>query len=249
MTDRTTPHGTPAPGADGRDALRALYEEGVEGEEVDGGPSQEARDRILAYAREKAVQRASGAAAAPPAARQGAEAANDRHWLRHALGSLAVIGLVGWLVMQQFDQPPAELQMETSEPAATYPSSPAPANAEQAAPAPVVPAPDHAPARASVAPSEAPAAADREERSSSVPGDLSPRSAERSAAQAKRMQEAARPEANAAAAGLPDCDPGMGAAALAEQARRIEAQGDAPQLPAPVCRPVPMDGASRPAGR
>jgi len=218
MTDRTTPHGTSTPGADGRDALRALYEEGVE---VDGGPSQEARDRILAYAREKAAQRASGAAAAPPAARQGAEAANDRHWLRHALGSLAVIGLVGWLVMQQFDQPPADPQMETSEPAATYPSSPAPANAERAAPAPVVPAPDRAPGRASVAPSAAPAAADREERSSSVPGDLSPRSAERSAAQAKRMQEAAPPEANAAAAGLPDCDPGMGAAELAEQARRI----------------------------
>lgn len=66
--------------------LRELYHEAVA---EDRGPSAQSSAAILECAR----QRAAGALADQPAA-------NDRYWLRHALGGLAAVGLVGWLMLQ-----------------------------------------------------------------------------------------------------------------------------------------------------
>ena len=83
------------------DALRDLYHEAVAD---DRGPSAASRAAILAQARQQAQELARKARepvpqSAKPAAKP---AANDRLWLRHALGGLAAVGVVGWLMMQHF---------------------------------------------------------------------------------------------------------------------------------------------------
>ena len=79
-------HPETPPGNGKPDALRELYHEAVA---EDRGPSAQSSAAIL----ERARQRAAGAPADQPAA-------NDRYWLRHALGGLAAVGLVGWLMLQ-----------------------------------------------------------------------------------------------------------------------------------------------------
>lgn len=262
MTDRTT-H-TSASGADDRrDALVDLYRDATA---HDAGPSQPMRERVLAYARQRAP--------AQPAVTQ-REAANDYRWLRHALGSVAVIGLVGWLSFQHLDQQTESMQpMQESVPAQES-SAPAAADTEEAvrgAPAPV-PAPALPPA--------APAAKRAEDRSKQA-SELQPRApanatapratrepavvspdASRAAPQVERaMRDSDRPQpsaapsamvrkrANAASSAsdmvdLPVCGEEMDAAALAEQTRRIKARdkaqaaGQSAGEPAPVCRPAP----------
>jgi hypothetical protein len=79
-------------GDDKPDALRELYHEAVA---EDRGPSAQSSAAILsahASARQ-AWGRATELMDKP--------AANDRFWLRHALGGLAAVGLVGWLMLQQ----------------------------------------------------------------------------------------------------------------------------------------------------
>lgn len=261
MTDRTT-HPSASGAEDRRDALVDLYRDATA---HDAGPAQSTRERVLAYARERAP--------AQPAATQ-REAANDHRWLRHALGSVAVIGLVGWLSFQHLDQLTESMQpMQESAPAQ---ESPAPAVADTEEAARGVPAPVPAP----VAPI-APAAKQAEERSRQT-GELQPRApanatapratrepavvspdASRAAPQVERaMRDSDRPlpsaapsamvrkRANAASSAsdmvdLPVCGEEMDAAALAEQTRRIEAldkalaAGQSVGEPAPVCRPAP----------
>ena len=79
------------------DALRDLYHEAVAD---DRGPSAASRAAILAHARQQAQEIARKAR--EPAPQSAKPAANDRLWLRHALGGLAAVGVVGWLMMQHF---------------------------------------------------------------------------------------------------------------------------------------------------
>lgn len=74
------------------DMLRALYQQAVAD---DPGPSAQGSAAILARARQR-VAAASQESARP----QSQPAANERFWLRHALGGLAAVGLVGWLMLQ-----------------------------------------------------------------------------------------------------------------------------------------------------
>ena len=85
----TTPE--PKPGSM-PDVLRELYQQAVAD---DRGPSAQNSDAILARAKQRAA-----AASQDRAKPQRQPAANDRFWLRHALGGLAAIGLVGWLMLQ-----------------------------------------------------------------------------------------------------------------------------------------------------
>ena len=86
-------------GGDKPDALREAYLNAVAD---DRGPSAQSSAAILAHARQRAESMANPA---PEKAAQFVKpstrpAANDRFWLRHALGGLAAVGLVGWLMLQ-----------------------------------------------------------------------------------------------------------------------------------------------------
>ena len=74
------------------DVLRELYQQAVAD---DRGPSTQSSAAILARAKQRAA-----AASQESAKPQSQPAANDRFWLRHALGGLAAVGLVGWLMLQ-----------------------------------------------------------------------------------------------------------------------------------------------------
>ncbi len=123
MTDRTTPRNAPVPGTPPDDLVQRYHAASTE----DGsphGPSPEASARVLAYAREQAAMRAASDTQPilTPAPDTGAsfdgEPANDRRWLRHALGSLAAIGLVGWLTLHHLDEPGAP-QLDSPAPASS----------------------------------------------------------------------------------------------------------------------------------
>lgn len=85
------------------DALRELYLEAVS---EDRGPSESSSAAILAHAEKRAQEYARAPQqprqpeAAPSVSLPTKPAANDRFWLRHALGGLAAVGLVGWLMLQ-----------------------------------------------------------------------------------------------------------------------------------------------------
>ena len=87
------------------DALRDIYLDAVAN---DRGPSAQSTEAVLAHARQQAAVAASQPAALSAAQVQAQDklklkptpAANDRYWLRHALGGLAAVGLVGWLMLQ-----------------------------------------------------------------------------------------------------------------------------------------------------
>ncbi len=140
------------------DTLADLYREASA---QDAGPSDASTARILAHARAKAAQNPAAAPGDLDSAGQqgqhfGGEAANDRRWWLQALGSLAAIGLVSWLALQQLHEPGAPQleapQMDSAPSAASAPppppgAPPAPAAADSAA----APAPAPAPAPASAA--------------------------------------------------------------------------------------------------
>ena len=156
MTDRSTPSSptpqNPPPQGDGADALVQLYHQANAQDSNATGPSAASSARILAYAQAQADKRSANHAhstATPtdlPAAPSlqtsfNGEPANDRRWLRHALGSLAAIGLVGLLTLHHLDEPgapqldsPAPVSQAASEPAQVLPA-PAPASAPAPAPA------------------------------------------------------------------------------------------------------------------
>lgn len=79
-------------GDDKPDALRELYHEAVA---QDRGPSAQSSAAVL----DRARQRAAGVGQ-QPSEPMDKPAANDRFWQRHALGGLAAVGLVGWLMLQ-----------------------------------------------------------------------------------------------------------------------------------------------------
>ena len=85
------------------DALRELYLEAVS---EDRGPSESSSAAVLAHAEKRAQEYARAPQqprqpeAAPSVSLPTKPAANDRFWLRHALGGLAAVGLVGWLMLQ-----------------------------------------------------------------------------------------------------------------------------------------------------
>lgn len=187
MTDRTTPHNAavPAPGTPPDDLVQRYHAASAE----DGsprGPSPEANARVLAYAREQAALRAANSV--PPALTPapdagtnfGGEPANDRRWLRHALGSLAAIGLVGWLTLHHLDEPDAP-QLD----------SPAPASLGESAPT-VSPSPAAEPMANDTMASSA-ASSSLEEKAPAAPTSSAPAAAK---SEAKSMERVAPPAAN-----------------------------------------------------
>lgn len=78
------------PRSDKPDALSELYRQAVAD---DRGPSAQSSAAILARARQRVLSKEG----LNP---QNQAAANDRFWLRRAVGGLAAIGLVGWLMLQ-----------------------------------------------------------------------------------------------------------------------------------------------------
>lgn len=145
-------------GDDKPDALRELYHEAVA---EDRGPSAQSSAAIL----ERARQRAAGVGQ-QPRERTDKPAANDRFWRRHALGGLAAVGLVGWLMLQHgawWSGPDAgsgsssEVVAEPAQPADIDPAAQASAQAPAIASAPVA-------ADASAAGSVSPAEKSRQSR-------------------------------------------------------------------------------------
>ena len=120
------------------DVLRELYQQAVAD---DRGPSAQSSAAILARAKQR-----TAAASQESAKPQSQPAANDRFWLRHALGGLAAVGLVGWLMLQHAawwdgfdkgigvepDARPAAVA-ESAVPAPALSPEPSPAAAETAA--------------------------------------------------------------------------------------------------------------------
>ncbi|MGU3628746.1 hypothetical protein [Comamonas sp. C24C] len=192
-------HPETPPGNDKPDVLRELYHEAVA---EDRGPSAQSSAAIL----ERARQRAAGTPAEQPAA-------NDRYWLRHALGGLAAVGLVGWLMLQHgawWSGPDAG------------PGSSSEVAAEPAQPADIDPA-AQAPAIAS-----APAAADASAAGSASQAEKS----RQSRAPAKAQQAPPSPDGQASApAPQPEAAPASGASTAKDMARsaRPAPRASAPQ--------------------
>lgn len=209
MTDRTTPHNAavPAPGTPPDDLVQRYHAASAE----DGsprGPSPEANARVLAYAREQAALRA--ASSVPPALTPapdagtnfGGEPANDRRWLRHALGSLAAIGLVGWLTLHHLDEPGAP-QLD----------SPAPASLGESAPT-TSPSPATQPMANDTMASSA-ASASLEEKAPTTPTPSAPSAAKSEAKSMERVAPRAASTPSVAATAGGGGDGGVGAAASA----------------------------------
>ncbi|MDN5505100.1 MAG: hypothetical protein L0H10_14995 [Comamonas sp.] len=121
------------------DALRELYHEAVA---EDRGPSAQSSAAVL----DRARQRAAGVGQ-QPSEPMDKPAANDRFWQRHALGGLAAVGLVGWLMLQHgawWSGPDAgsgsssEVVAEPAQPADIDPAAQASAPAPAIASAPAV---------------------------------------------------------------------------------------------------------------
>lgn len=84
---------TPKPEqASKRDVLRELYQQAAAD---DRGPSAQSSAAILERAKQRLAAASKEGVKSPSQA-----AANDRFWLRHALGGLAAVGLVGLLMLQ-----------------------------------------------------------------------------------------------------------------------------------------------------
>ncbi|NIF82767.1 hypothetical protein F3J24_04485 [Comamonas sp. Tr-654] len=200
-------HPETPPGDDKPDALRELYHEAVA---EDRGPSAQSSAAIL----ERARQRAAGVGQQPPELAD-KTAANDRFWLRHALGGLAAVGLVGWLMLQHAawrggpDAGPGSSSEVAAEPAQPADIDPA---AQASAPAPAI-ASAGAAADASAAGSASRAEKSRQSRapakaqqaSPSLDGQASAPAPQSEAAQAsgastgKDMARSARPAPRASA--------------------------------------------------
>lgn len=126
-------HPETPPGNGKPDVLRELYHEAVA---EDRGPSVQSSAAIL----ERARQRVAGVGQQPPELAD-KPAANDRYWLRHALGGLAAVGLVGWLMLQHGawwsgpDAGPGSSSEVATEPAQAADIDPA---AQASAPAPAI---------------------------------------------------------------------------------------------------------------
>lgn len=245
MTDRSTHSNTPDNGAP--DALVALYRSANAQDSSATGPSDTARDRVLAYACAQAAQRAATAA---PAATFSGKPANEHRWLRQALGSMAALGLVGLLTLHHLDEPNAP-QLDSPASSANVPA-PAPASAESApitadsASAPTKYEEKVAPAQAgSALPAIKSGVIERERAAAQTR-----KAPQRNASDNKMQQAEIAADTSAMAKAqsphpLPDCDEHMPPEAQAAQIRRIQAQDKAKATgqplpePVPVCKPLP----------
>ena len=208
----------PEPGSK-PDVLRELYQQAVAD---DRGPSAQNSDAILARAKQRAA-----AASQDRAKPQRQPAANDRFWLRHALGGLAAIGLVGWLMLQHaawWDGSDKGIGVEPD-------ASPSVA-AEQAAPAPALSAESNL-AEADSGPSvavEGASAAHSATRQSSVAqaSKGNPATALEGKAPAAMDMEAKAPEQEQALPGAANATPPMAAPAPSmERSARMAPAGKA----------------------
>lgn len=216
------------------DALRELYHEAVA---EDRGPSAQSSAAVL----DRARQRAAGVGQ-QPSEPMDKPVANDRFWQRHALGGLAAVGLVGWLMLQHgawWSGPDAgsgsssEVVAEPAQPADIDPAAQASAPAPAIASAPA--AADASAARSaqlaeksrqSQAPAKAQQAPHTQDVQASVPAPQSEAAQASSAAAAasrapaakapSRSTDAAQPVAPAADAPAAD--------AMAPQNSRLSAQ-------------------------
>ncbi len=186
-------------------------------------PDPALRERVLAQAREQAAIHAR-----TPAPQRRPEAANDGAWKLRALGSLAVLGLVGLLALQFDRSPPEEREV------ALGTTQRAPLNAPEAAPAAPAVAPSAAPAMAPPAPTPAapPAAAPA--------APPRPRPAAKSTEQARADQPLPRPQ-----------EPSVSVPAPAAPSLPAPAADAAPAAPAPAAAraeaPAGMNEAAKPA--
>lgn len=199
------------------DALLKRYREANELDAARPGPAL--RENVLAHARAVAASRLE---TPPPNARP---AANDSAWTWRALGSLAVIGLVGLLVLQFDRGTPEEQELALG----TGSARPA---AETAA-APSAPAAPAQPAE-SAAPQAQP------------PLPASPQQKQASEAQAQFMKRPPAPTATA-----PEAADRMAGAELAQEAERAAPADSAevappPQAPAGAVAPAPASKAMAP---
>lgn len=133
MNDRTNP-----PTGNGSDDL--LLRRYAEANALDDArPSPAVREAVLAQARVQAAAHAQAlkATAETPTPSATRPAANDSAWTLRALGSLAVLGLVGLLVLQFDRGSPDERELALGRPSASTaqePAAPATARAEIEAP-------------------------------------------------------------------------------------------------------------------
>lgn len=211
-------------------------------------PDPALRERVLARAREQAALNTQ-VPAAPPRR----EAANDRLWTLRALGSLAVLGLVGLLALQFDRSPPEEREVALG----TAPLR-APMNTPEAAPAAPAVAPAMAPpAATSAAPPASPPPAP-----TSAPPTRPPaaKAAPPAHADRARQQQPALPPASPAPAPAPSADVAAETPPAETATGRVEAPASlseaappaAARAPAPAAAekntPTPMMR-SRPAAR
>ena len=193
----------PEPGSK-PDVLRELYQQAVAD---DRGPSAQSSDAILARAKQRAA--AASQDRTKPLIQP---AANDRFWLRHALGGLAAVGLVGWLMLQHaawWDGSDKGIGVEPD-------ASPSVA-AEQVAPAPALsaePNPAAADSGPSVAAEDAPAAHSATRQSSVAQASKgNPAAAPEGKAPAAMDMEVKMPEREQALPGAANATPPMAAPA------------------------------------
>ncbi len=224
-------HPETPPGDDKPDALRELYHEAVA---EDRGPSAQSSAAIL----ERARQRAAGVGQQPPELAD-KPAANERFWLRHALGGLAAVGLVGWLMLQHAawwggpDAGPgpgssSEVPAEPAQPADIDPAAPAPAIASAGAAADASAAGLASPAeksRQSRAPAKAQQAPPSLDGQASAPAPQFEAAQASGASTGKDMARSARPAPRASA-------PQRDAASAADA---VAAQSSITGAPLPLC--------------
>jgi Ankyrin repeats (3 copies) len=225
------------------DALLQRYREANEFDTA--RPGAALRENVLTHARAAAASRID------TARREARPAANDSVWAWRALGSIAVMGLVGLLVLH-FDRGTPEekdlaLGTGTSRPAAETATS-IPPLAPAAAPA-IAPA-DPAESAAAQPQSPQPVAQQQApEAAAPAPGPASPRRSKaltpEAADRMARAEAPQEPEAMAPAASA-EVTPEPQAPAAAVAPAPV-AKAMAPQAPAPMARAAPAEGAAAPA--
>lgn len=260
------------------DALRDIYQDAVAN---DRGPSAQSTEAILAYARQRASATKDPHVSMTTAQTLGkpkpAPAANDRFWLRHALGGLAAVGLVGWLMLQHaawWDgsdkgigaEPAGQVVAETpqafpadasSASAVTAQASAADAAPAQEAMAATAPAPAPV-ANAALAPTRSSAAMAEKSQANrpSVQAEIAP-DAMKEEATVAASPSASRPVRNAPAASKMQSQPAPISAEVADQAaaraqekaqeRTAEKDKDLSQLP--LCPEEPVGAEAKAAAK
>ena len=226
-------------GDDKPDALREIYHDAVA---QDRGPGAQSSAAILNRAR----QRAAGVGP-EPSVPMDKPAANDRFWLRHALGGLAAVGLVGWLMLQHgawWSGPDAgsgsssEVVAEPAQPAEIDPAAQASAMASAPAAADASAAPSASLAeksRQSGAPAKAQQVPHTQDVQASAPAPQSEAAPASSAAAAAAAAGAAASRAPAAKALSRSTDAAQPVAPVAPAADAMAPQNSRLSAQLPLC--------------